>query len=361
MVDGCTTTRLEGIDIVRDIVRGNRVAMKRINRNLLVVSGVVAGAIGVIGAGLFTTAELMFRLSLDTHYSHWMKRLMTGSAASPYLETPHRDAAEEAEAVRWFESAKQPVSLRSEDGLKLNGWLFDPDCASPAPHLYAISMHGYSGGPEEMAKYAHRFARMGFTVLVPEQRAHGLSEGRYIGMGWLERRDLMGWISLITASDPDARILLQGVSMGAATVMMTTGEPDLPRNVVAGIEDCGYTSVWDQFLFNAKHMYHLPSRRLGVPVVSLMSAVSRRRAGYGFREASCVASLRRTIIPMMFIHGAADTFVDPGFLDRDIAACAGPDRERLLVPGAGHAMSASTDPELYWSRVTAFVERVFGL
>lgn len=340
------------------LLRGNRVAMKRITRNALIGSGVAAG---VLGAGLLSTAELMFRLSLDVKYSHWMERLMSAPAAAPYLETSHRDAAEEAEAARWFETAKQPVCLRSEDGLKLNGWLFDPDCASPAPHLYAITMHGYTGGPAEMAKYAHRFARMGFTVLVPAQRCHERSEGRYIGMGWLERRDLMGWITLIVASDPEARILLQGVSMGAATVMMTTGEPQLPRNVVAAIEDCGYTSVWDQFLFNAKHMYHLPYRWMGVPVVSAMSAIARRRAGYGFKEASSVASLRHTIIPMMFIHGAEDTFVDPGFLDRNIAACAGPDRERLLVPGAGHAMSASTDPDLYWSRVTAFVERVFGL
>ncbi|MBT1173442.1 alpha/beta hydrolase [Bifidobacterium sp. MA2] len=332
--------------------------MKRATRNLLIGAGATAG---MVGMGVLATADLMFRLSLDVRHRHWMERLMSGSAAAPYLQSPHRDAVEEAEASHWFETAKQPVSLRSEDGLKLRGWLFDPDCASPAPHLYAVCMHGYGGGPSDMAKYAHRFARMGFTVLVPAQRCHEPSEGRYIGMGWLEHRDLMGWVTLITASDPQARILLHGVSMGASTVMIATGEPSLPRNVRAAIEDCGYTSVRDQFLFNAKHMYHLPYRWMGVPVVDLMSAISRRVAGYGFREASCVRSLRRTIIPMMFIHGAADTFVDPAFLDRNIAACAGPDRERLMVPGAGHALSASTDPELYWSRVTAFVTRVFDL
>ncbi|KFJ01218.1 YgkD [Bifidobacterium stellenboschense] len=337
---------------------GNRVAMKRTTRNMLIGAG--AGA-GLLAAGLCGTAELMFHLSLDVRYTHWMKRLMSGPAAAPYLDSPHRDADEETEAAHWFDTVKQPVSMRSEDGLKLCGWLFDPDCASPAPHLYAVCVHGYGGGPADMAKYAHRFARMGFTVLVPAQRGYELSEGRYVGMGWLERRDLLGWTTLITASDPEARVLLHGVSMGAATVMMTTGEPELPRNVVAAIEDCGYTSVRDQFLFNAKHMYHLPYHWMGAPIVDLMSAISRRVAGYGFREASCVRSLRHTIIPMMFIHGDADTFVDPAFLDRNIAACAGPDRERLLVPGAGHALAASTDPELYWSRVGAFVTRVFGL
>lgn len=332
--------------------------MKRITRNMLIGAG--AGT-GVLAAGLCATAGLMFRLSLDMRHAHWMERLTIGSAAAPYLESPHRDAAEESKAAHWFETAKQPVFLRSEDGLRLHGWLFDPDCADPAPHLYAVCVHGYSGTPAEMAKYAHRFARMGFTVLVPAQRGHELSEGRYIGMGWLERRDLLDWITLITASDPEARILLHGISMGAVTVMMTTGEAELPRNVVAAIEDCGYTSVRDQFLYNAKHMYHLPSRWMGAPVVDLMSAICRCVAGYGFREASCVRSLHRTIIPMLFIHGADDTFVDPTFLDRNVAACASIDRERLLVPGAGHALAASTDPESYWKRVTAFVTRVFGL
>lgn len=121
-----------------------------------------------------------------------------------------------------------PVTLRSHDGLKLHGWLLDPDCSDPQPHLYAICCHGYAGEPAEMAKWAHRYAQLGFTVLLPAQRAHELSEGRYVGMGLLESDDLLGWVSLITAADPDARILLHGNSMGAATVMMAAGDARLP-------------------------------------------------------------------------------------------------------------------------------------
>ena len=79
-----------------------------------------------------------------------------------------------------------------------------------------------------MAKWAHRYAQLGFTVLLPAQRAHELSEGRYVGMGLLESDDLLGWVSLITAADPDARILLHGNSMGAATVMMAAGDCATP-------------------------------------------------------------------------------------------------------------------------------------
>lgn len=327
---------------------------------------VAAGALGATAVGFVglnaAIGALMFRFVLDTRFPWSMMSLLKkGRISQARLEGEHRDADEETQAAAWFEQAKQPVTITSEDGLKLHGWLLDPDCAEPRAHLYAICCHGYTGNPIEMAKYAHRFARLGFTVLTPALRGHELSEGRYPGMGWLDRRDLIGWIRLIVESDPDARILLDGVSMGAAAVMMTVGEPDLPRNVVAAIEDCGYTSVWDQFMFNAKGMYHLPKRWMAAPALACMDAVCRRVAGYGLREASSLESLRHATIPMLFIHGTADLFVDPSSLDRNFAACASMHRRKLVVPGAGHAMSASTAPDVYWRTVTGFVRQTFGL
>lgn len=192
--------------------------------------------------------------------------------------------------------------MNSYDGLRLHAWLFDPDCVSPAPHAYAICVHGYTGEPAEMAKWAHRYARLGFTVLVPAQRAHELSEGRYVGMGWLERNDLLSWIRLITDSDAEAKILLYGGSMGASTVMNTVGDPRLPRNVVAGIAESGFASARDEFMDMAHSMFHLP-RLAAAACVDAAGLICKRRAGYDFTEASCLKSLRRTVIPMLFIHG----------------------------------------------------------
>lgn len=97
-------------------------------------------------------------------------------------------------------------------------------------------MHGYTGVPEETAKWAHRYARMGFTVLVPSQRAQDLSEGRYVGMGWLERNDLLNWIDLIASSDADARILLYGGSMGRGNGDDDDGRPASAAQ--CGVRDC---------------------------------------------------------------------------------------------------------------------------
>ena len=315
------------------------------------------GAAAALAGGVCLTAESLFSFALDTKAKRSMFRQLPDNGQP---QQPIRDADECAAAADWFASSKQPVTLASDDGLQLHAWLFDPDCVAPKPHLYAICCHGYTGEPAEMAKWAHRYAKLGFTVLVPAQRAHELSEGRYVGMGWLERNDLLGWIRLITDSDGDARILLHGNSMGSATVMMAAGDPRLPRHVVAASEDCGYASVAGQFEDTARAMFHLP-RPVAAMLVRAAGLVCRRRAGYGFAEASCTRMLRHATIPMLFIHGGADTFVSPRFLEANYRACASLDREKLLVPGADHTMSASTAPDLYWRKVTGFVRRVFAL
>lgn len=315
------------------------------------------GVAAALAGGVCLTAESLFSFALDTKAKRSMFRQLPDNGQP---QQPIRDADECAAAADWFASSKQPVTLASDDGLQLHAWLFDPDCVAPKPHLYAICCHGYTGEPAEMAKWAHRYAKLGFTVLVPAQRAHELSEGRYVGMGWLERNDLLGWIRLITDSDGDARILLHGNSMGAATVMMAAGDPRLPRNVVAAIEDCGYASVVGQFEDTARAMFHLP-RPVAAMLVRAAGLVCKRRAGYGFAEASCTRMLRHATIPMLFIHGGDDTFVSPRFLEANYRACASLDREKLLVPGADHTMSASTAPDLYWRKVTGFVRRVFAL
>ena len=332
--------------------------MKRDNsgvvRNICIATG---AATTLFAAGLALSADRLFRFALDTNNPKSIFH-----RASPQDADKERllNTGEAREAGAWFSEAKQPVSITSFDGLNLHGWLFDPDCVNPLTHLYAICCHGYTGEPAEMAKWAHRFAKLGFTVLVPAQRAHELSEGRYVGMGWLERNDLLAWIHLIVESDPDARILLHGNSMGAATVMMAAGDPRLPRNVVSAIEDSGYASVRMQFIDSARSMFHLP-KLLAAMCVDAAGLVCKYRAGFDFSDASCVEQLKHTTIPMLFIHGAADTFVSPRFLDMNYGACSSLDREKLLVPDADHVMSSAVAPDVYWSKVEGFVKRTFRI
>lgn len=322
-------------------------------RDIRIATGAITAA---CIASLAATAKYLFHFCIDTQ---WKRSVFHQSLISPE-RIEKLQQGEAKEAGEWFSQAKQPVTITSDDGLRLHGWLFDPDCTAPKPHLYAICMHGYTGVPEETAKWAHRYARMGFTVLVPSQRAQDLSEGRYVGMGWLERNDLLNWIDLIVSSDPDARILLYGGSMGAATVMMTTGDPRLPRNVVSAIVDSGYTSARMVFIDNLRHSSHLP-KPLAAVCVDATGLFCKHYAGYDFSEATCLQSLRHTVIPMLFIHGEQDDIVSSRFLKINYEACSSIDREKLMVPDARHMEASVVDPELYWNTVNTFIKRAFEL
>ena len=172
-------------------------------------------------------------------------------------------------------------------------------------------------------------------------------------MGWPERRDIAGWIKLILSWDPDARIILHGVSMGAATVLMASGET-LPENVRAVIADCGYTSEWDEFIWEAETL-HIP----WFPVLNAASLLSKLRDGYDFKQASALDQVKKSRIPTLFIHGSEDELVPYKMLG-ELYLAAACEKEKLTVEGAGHALSSSVDPELYWSTVERFIEKYIG-
>lgn len=253
-------------------------------------------------------------------------------------------------AGEWFEQEKEPVVLACADGSARAGSFFAND-----GHLYAIVCHGYLGNSTQMSAYAKAFYELGMSVLVPDALAHGESGGEYIGMGWLERADILGWIDTLVESDPDAQIMLFGVSMGGATVMMASGE-DLPDNVKCIVEDCGYSSVMDEFSVQIEQMFGLPR----FPLLYSADLICRIRAGYGFSEASAVKQLKKAEVPMLFIHGEEDTFVPYEMLDVVYEACASPVKEKLSIPGAAHGVAAWVDPEGYWTAIRDFVGRFMG-
>ena len=179
--------------------------------------------------------------------------------------------------------------------------------------------------------------------------ACGDSDGDYVGMGWLDREDILRWIDFILADDPQAEIVVHGISMGAATTMMTAGE-DTPENVKVFIEDCGYTSVWDEFSNELKTSFGLPA----FPLMYTASWLCDLKYGWNFREASALAQVAKCELPMLFIHGDADDYV-PTWMVYPLYEAKPGEKELWLVPGAGHAYSYRDNREEYTAVVRAFV------
>lgn len=300
-------------------------------------------------------------------------RLFAGSKSTGSVMGAAASSDEGAECRSWFESNAQSVQIPARDGGALFGWLLsdrglrasadgrvlvasDGSSCSPQGGAYAILCHGYRGRPSDLATQARISLSYGVDAIVPAARGHERNDGRYISMGWHDSSDLLGWIDLIRAFDPAARIALYGISMGGAEVMMASGL-QLPSNVRCIIEDCGFTSVWDEFSVQIESQLGLPP----VPLLTMASAVCRARAGFGFKEASAVRRLGSARVPMLFIHGSGDEFVPFWMLDSLFDACSSPIKERLVVEGAGHCLASTRDPERYWSAIGAFAQRhLFG-
>lgn len=247
----------------------------------------------------------------------------------------------------WLKTVdRQDIFVTSKDNLRLHGVKFR---ASANSHNYAIVVHGYSSSCRHVFDLAHHYQIRGYNVVTPDLRACGESEGSYIGMGWLDKDDILIWISSILDEDPDAKIVLHGVSMGAATVMMLSGE-DLPKNVVAIIEDCGYTRVDEVFSSELKLRFNLPP----FPIINSTSLVAKLRAGYSLKEASSLEQIKRASVPILFIHGSLDDFIPVEMCHRlyDAANCK---KEKLIIDSAGHNQSRFLQPDEYYQAVFDFI------
>ena len=245
----------------------------------------------------------------------------------------------------------EEIEMKSHDGLLLRGYYLS---AKVATRKTAILAHGYNGSAKkDMGAFAKMYHEIfGYNVLMPDDRGHGASEGKYIGFGWLDRLDCVKWIHYVLQRvGPDAQIVLHGVSMGGATVLMTSGE-QLPEQVKCIISDCAYTSVKDILTYQGKRMYRIPVTLLLSPV----SLISKLRAGYFFGEASALQQVKKNHRPVLFIHGAEDTFVPVDMIHPLYEASAGY-KEKVLVPKAGHGLAYSTDVASYRKMVGDFLQK----
>ncbi len=252
------------------------------------------------------------------------------------------------ESIRWLEQNAKEVEIISRDGLKLKGYEV---ISNQDSNVWVIAVHGYMGRGSDMVNPVKKFKEYGYNALILDLRAHGKSEGKYIGMGWLDHYDLEIWIDKIISEHEDCKIILYGISMGASTVMMTTGE-NLPQNVKVCIEDCGYTSAWEEFSVHIRKLFHM----LPFPLLYVASIISKINVGYGFKEASSVKQVKKSSTPTLFIHGACDKFVPFKMLQKiyDSAKCP---KEKLEIEDSAHAESSNVNPEKYWNTVENFINK----
>ena len=253
----------------------------------------------------------------------------------------------------WVDSLRARDALRDttivgQEGERLHAlyaWAPEPTDRT------AVIVHGYTDNAVRMLMIGYMYNHdLGFNILLPDLHYHGQSEGRAIRMGWRDRLDVLQWMEVAHAIfGGRTQMVVHGISMGAATTMMVSGE-ELPPYVRCFVEDCGYTSVWDEFSKELKEQFSLPA----FPLLNVASGLCELKYGWNFREASALDQVARCDRPMLFIHGDADDYV-PTWMVYPLYEAKPGEKELWIVPGAAHAVSYRDNREEYTRRVGEFV------
>lgn len=242
----------------------------------------------------------------------------------------------------------EDVYIKSFDGLKLHARLISPK----EPVGSIILCHGYrSAGVNDFAGYAEYAYNCGYRLLVIDQRASGKSEGKYIGMGVLERHDCNAWAKFMAERFPNDALFLEGVSMGASTVLMASGT-DLPKNVRGIMADCGFTSPREEFEHIMKRDTHLPP----YPYMHLIGLIIKLIAKYDYSY-STTDALKDNKLPLLIIHGQADNFVPHYMSEKNVAAAKNCDVTFISVPNATHGKSYLVQKERCQAALTDFLRK----
>jgi len=251
----------------------------------------------------------------------------------------------------WFEAQqKERIELPSRDGLKLVGWFL------PAEHARGtlLLVHGFrSNHRNDFGLFYPYYHSLGFNILAVDQRTHGESEGKYITFGVKERFDMLDWTRyLYDRFGAEHRVILDGVSMGATTVLMALGT-GLPANVRGVIADSGFTSPYDQFVHMCKDRFHLPLH----PLMEISGLFLKYLAGFDAREYSTVTALQQSTLPVLFFHGGHDNFVLLRCTETNYAVCRG-EKQLITVPEAGHCGSYMLDRPRCQAALEEFLNKV---
>jgi hypothetical protein len=220
-----------------------------------------------------------------------------------------------------------------------------------------IILHGWQDESLSMMSDAVAYYNKGYSVFVPDLRSHGKSEGRYIGMGVNDRKDIIAWINhLDSISKTETVYVLDGFSMGGATVLALSGDPDLPSSVKVIISDEAYTSI-REFLIFRLNIRPLFIRRC---IIWSMELLCRMLVGYTFSEYTPFLQVERSITPTLFIHGAKDDFVPVEMSERLFDNCSA-EKEYWVFKGATHGITAEEDMDQYVQRKIDFINKSLGL
>ena len=307
-------------------------------------------------AGLTVTAAMSTACTYIFLRAFGRKKAEEAREKTPPAHTPlGKYAAMLKEKKEWLNKLPcEEIRLKSYDGLTLYGRLYLPRQEPAHPSRIILCVHGYhSDGPGDFAPFAPFYTQNGDIFCLVDDRAHGKSDGKYIGFGYHDRYDCLTWLDYLSKRfGNDLPVFLHGISMGAATVLSCCDSKKLPPQVCGIISDCAYSSGWEQVAHVMQSQMHLPS----FPMLQIYNKVCQAMGGYSLKDISPIRHVQGSKVPILFIHGDADHFVPTAMVYKLYHACKGQKR-LLIIHDAAHALSYFTDPASYEKAFNDFTHK----
>lgn len=237
------------------------------------------------------------------------------------------------------------AEIKSFDDLKLHARYYD--CGG---EVIEIMFHGYRGNSErDLCGGVKRAFSLNHNVLLVDQRASALSDGHVTTFGINERKDCLSWVNYaIDTFGKDIKIILTGVSMGAATVIMAS-ELDLPKNVIGCLADCSYTSAKEVIKYTIKKM-HLPPA-IFYPFIYLGARIF---GNFNLEETSPIKAIKNTNVPIIIFQGTNDKIV-PAYMAEELYE-ANTNNKLVMIENAGHCLCYLIEPEYYLESMKKFFD-----
>lgn len=273
------------------------------------------------------------------------RSLPEGEQYEPYLDVITRCVD------KVLEDSYEKIEIESFDGLKLAGKYYHRKAGAPL----ILFFHGYRCNSLRDGNGIFLYSKtLNYNILLVDQRVHGLSEGKTITFGINERHDVLSWVDYVRKRfSGEQKIILAGLSMGAATVLMTANM-QLPANVKGILADCPYSSP-KAILKSVIKSMHYP---VGI-VYFLAKLGAKWIGGFDVEETSAVEAIADSDIPILIIHGDDDRFV-PCNMSRECQRAGKDHVELVVIDGAAHGLSHCVDAKKYEEAVRRFLLRTVG-
>lgn len=321
----------------------------------------IGRVIGTIFEGIWTVVKLAVVIGIVTAVVGFLlsrnmmirgrngnRQCLAGMTVSGAVST--NKSNEDRKVQDWLTKVKrEKLSLEADDKSILVARQIVTDAAN---NKWVVILHGYNGNMEDIYDIAMHYHEEGYNILMPDLRGNGESEGPFLGMGWLDRLDVINWVDVILAVNPSAEIAIHGVDMGADTALMLSGEP-IKSSIKVIVAEGAYNNAWEVTRKEYKTRYE---KWPAFPFLNMINPVMKVWAGYSLKEADAVKQVKKTSVPILLIRGKNDTYVTEDMTKELDQAIASP-HEVLTVATGTHEDCRYAEPDSYYNKTFEFIGR----